>query len=120
MTTTVNKIAALEAEQQRLKRSIERQKKKLWSDERRVHQIRNEIHDEQMKALVGIRHAVKRRARDTQHYPELNDALGTITKVRRTRCDVCFTLAGGKEEIFDFPLNNITAANAEQGETVYL
>jgi hypothetical protein len=117
MTTT--KIETLEAElsanweaRQKLKAKVKQLDAKLGELIIEGNAIERQIHRTQVAALVGQQ--VQRRYRRSQH-PELNDAIGTLTAVRRTRCSVDYGHLGK----WSLPIDDVAEAGVEQGMEIF-
>ena len=73
--------------------------------------IERQLHRAKVAALIGQR--VKVRYRRNGH-PDLNDAVGTLTEVRRTRCTVDFGDLGR----WTMPIDDVAEVGCEQGTEI--
>lgn len=112
------KLDARLADRESLRKAIERREAANRRDRGRIIELDAKIADERIRGLCGVTNGVRRRYRDAHHMPELNDALGTITEVRRTRCTVVYELPDGTETTVDAPLDGLLPAGQPQGEFV--
>lgn len=76
--------------------------------QQRIFAIERAIHAEEIRSIVGQQ--VKRRYRGSSN-PQLNDAIGTLIEVRRTRCTVDF----GTHGKWEFLISDILPLDQPQG-----
>lgn len=105
-------IAQLEAESNQLEKRIQKRRKQNTVDGERRHTIHRQISRLKIAKLVNAPDAVKFNYRvpfGCRGY-ELNDALGTVVEVRRSRATVLFL---GKR--WNIPLDDLIPADGQQG-----
>ena len=113
-------IDKLKAEKTRIRKRRGRREAENEKDWKLEHRIGDKILILEMKLLEGKKDAVvvryRRHSKDRSAY--LNDARGTITKVKRTRAIVKFD---NDEMTWDFPLSELMPAEKveQQGMCLY-
>ncbi len=103
------KLEALHAQRDKLHAKSKRYRQladDAWSQANRVE---DEIRKEQLRTMVG--QPVKRRYR-SRFNEQLNDAVGTLLKVNRTRCVVDYGDPIGEWTI---PIEDVAPVNEDQG-----
>lgn len=107
-------IASLESERQRITERRKRRRAAAERDEKRWVSIHDQLQRLAVLKLVGVPNAVKLK----HAYPSgdkaarLNDKLGTIEKVNRTRAIVEFP---GEPRPWSWPIECLIPADAPQG-----
>ena len=108
----------LDAQEDRREAAFRKYQKRCIAICRQLGRLELELQREQqekIKPLVGVPNAVQmaHREPDGNRCAYLNDVLGTVTAVRRTRATVDFDVDGGNG--WDFPLEELLPADATQG-----
>jgi hypothetical protein len=105
--------AALEAERDRLTKRIKQAQKRIDDDKKAGRKVVQKLHRlsviEALHVVDGVRLAYRGWAKDKR----LDDALGTVIEVKRTRCVVDFGSLGK----WRFPIEDVlpVASGEEQG-----
>ncbi len=120
MPTTIEK---LESERRTIKGRRDRRAKEDEKDRERLGVIRNLLHRLRIVELEGKPDAVKVRFRmrpgDRCYF--LNDALGTVEKVRRTRATVRFNKKRNEKDYdrWDWLIDELIPTGEEQGMVIF-
>ena len=114
ISTPLNELAAsskkLRAESSRIKKRREARQKQDNADARRIEAISVALHRNALLAVVGMPGCVCHANRFLDPAPEkVGNKPGTLTEVRRTRCDVDFGSGG----LWDFLLTDICVRGDE-------
>jgi len=112
-TQDKSKLGELQKALEKNERKAKRLRKTLESLQEEKFRLWRAIHREEIKSLLGK--PVKRKYRSSDNQ-ELNAAVGTLTEVKRTWCKVDF----GELGIWNFPIDSVAPAEAEQGMEVTL
>lgn len=112
--TTLNSIrqdsAKLKAESEQIRKRREKRQQAENADAKRIQAISVALHRNALLAVVGMPGCVCHANRFLDPAPEeVGDKPGTLTEVRRTRCDVDFGSGG----LWDFLLTDICVRGDE-------
>lgn len=113
--TPEQRIEKLQAEMKTIEARHKRRREADRKDNDRYMRIQDEIEREQLKTQIGKPVQVDCRGRFPGQ-PWLDDAIGTLVKVNRTRALVEYP---GRGE-WSIPIRDLQPANEEQGFTVWL
>lgn len=105
----------LRAENKKLRNKLKRLANQREETQQALHASEDAIRRETLRQAIG--QPVKRRYRSSKH-PLLNDAIGTLTSVRRTRCTVKYSEPIHGCDTWTMPIDGVCLAQDEQGETV--
>lgn len=112
MTGDPGRLEELAAEREKLNGQLARLSKRADSIRGRLFEIAKQERRERMKAQAGVSEGVRVAARGySGKYAFLNDALGTLVKVNRTRAVVDY----GEHGELSIPIVDLIAADDPQG-----
>jgi len=107
-TEDCTRLVELRQQLKKTEQQVDRLKAKLEDTYTAGRKLVAAIHREEIKVLIGK--PVKRKYRSHSN-PQLNDVVGILTDVRRTRCSINF----GDHGNWTFPIEDVAAVDQEQG-----
>ncbi len=104
------------AEQKKIEARMRRRNEQAQADQKRLYEIKRLLEKAELAKLTGIERGVKIGIRFEPGNPaaKLNHAVGTLVKVNRT----CALVDFGELGKWNWPINELVAADARQGVTM--